>query len=129
MPVTDKLSVAIGGYFNNWRDAGLSAVLGYRFNEHWEAYLYGQKSITNNIANRLQYGLYDGYYGGYGMGRFSRNAFGISPYSMYDLGNFGDRIGATLRYNFNQVLVWKCRLNSVGCRIDNVCNSILYQNR
>lgn len=108
MPVTDKLSVAIGGYFNNinyagnnWRDAGLSAVLGYRFNEHWEAYLYGQKSITNNIANRLHYGLYDGYYGGYGMGRFSRNAFGISPYSMYDLGNFGDRIGATLRYNFN----------------------------
>lgn len=108
MPVTDKLSVAIGGYFNNinyagnnWRDAGLSAVLGYRFNEHWEAYLYGQKSITNNIANRLQYGLYDGYYGGYGMGRFSCNAFGISPYSMYDLGNFGDRIGATLRYNFN----------------------------
>lgn len=108
MPVTDKLSVAIGGYFNNinyagnnWRDAGLSAVLGYRFNEHWEAYLYGQKSITNNIANRLQYGLYDGYCGGYGMGRFSRNTFGISPYSMYDLGNFGDRIGATLRYNFN----------------------------
>lgn len=108
MPVTDKLSVAIGGYFNNinyagnnWRDAGLSAVLGYRFNEHWEAYLYGQKSITNNIANRLQYGLYDGYCGGYGMGSFSRNAFGISPYSMYDLGNFGDRIGATLRYNLN----------------------------
>ena len=34
MPVTDKLSVAVGGYFNNinyagnnWREAGLSAVL------------------------------------------------------------------------------------------------------
>ncbi|MBU9899292.1 hypothetical protein KTQ94_11385 [Prevotella stercorea] len=108
MPVTDKLSVAVGGYFNNinyagnnWREAGLSAVLGYQFNEHWEAYIYAQKSITNNISNRLRYGLYDGYYGGYGMGPFSRSAFGLSPYSMYDIGNFGDRIGATLRYNFN----------------------------
>lgn len=113
MPITDKLSVAIGGYLNNinyagnnWHDAGVSAVIGYQFNEHWEAYIYGQKSITNNLANRLRYGLYDGYYGGYGIGRYgtgryNNNAFGFSPYSMYDIGNFGDRIGATLRYNFN----------------------------
>ena len=108
MPITDKLSVAIGGYLNNinyagnnWRDAGLSAVVGYQFNEHWEAYIYGQKSITNNLANRLRYGLYDGYYGGYGVGRYNSNAFGFSPYSLYDIGNFGDRIGASLRYNFN----------------------------
>jgi len=82
MPLTDKLSVAVGGYLNNtywahdsYRDAGLSAVLGYKFNEHWEAYLYGQKSITNNYR--------------------------MSPY-LYDLGGMGDRIGAAVKYNFNE---------------------------
>lgn len=109
-PVTDKLSVAVGGYLNNinyagdnWRDAGLSAVIGYRFNEHWEAYIYGQKSISNNIANRLRYSMYDRYYGGYygTCERFSHNFFGMPPYSAYDLANMGDRIGATVRYNFN----------------------------
>ena len=54
-PLNEKLSLARGGYLNNlyWqhnsmRDAGLSAVLGYQFDEHWEAYLYGQKSIVAN---------------------------------------------------------------------------------
>ena len=117
VPVTKKLSVAVGGYLNNinyaggnWRDAGLSAVVGYRFNEHWEAYVYGQKSLTNNIGNRLRYSMYDGYYGGYygpgmgGFGGFSRNFFGIPAYSVYDLSNMGDRIGATVRYNVNNNL-------------------------
>lgn len=116
-PINDKLSVAVGGYLNNinyaggnWRDAGLSAVVGYRFNEHWEAYVYGQKSLTNNIGNRLRYSMYDGYYGGYygpgmgGFGGFSRNFFGIPAYSVYDLSNMGDRIGATVRYNVNNNL-------------------------
>ena len=113
MPINDKLSVAVGGYLNNvnyaggnWHDAGLSAVMGYRFNEHLEAYIWGQKSITNNVGNRLRYGLYDGYYGGYGFGGygfggFSRNFYGFPSYSAYDLSGIGDRIGATLRYNFN----------------------------
>lgn len=113
MPINDKLSVAVGGYLNNvnyaggnWHDAGLSAVMGYRFNEHLEAYIWGQKSITNNVGNHLRYGLYDGYYGGYGFGGygfggFSRNFYGFPSYSAYDLSGIGDRIGATLRYNFN----------------------------
>lgn len=113
MPINDKLSVAVGGYLNNvnyaggnWHNAGLSAVMGYRFNEHLEAYIWGQKSITNNVGNRLRYGLYDGYYGGYGFGGygfggFSRNFYGFPSYSAYDLSGIGDRIGATLRYNFN----------------------------
>ena len=113
MPINDELSVAVGGYLNNvnyaggnWHDAGLSAVMGYRFNEHPEAYIWGQKSITNNVGNRLRYGLYDGYYGGYGLGGygfggFSRNFYGFPSYSAYDLSGIGDRIGATLRYNFN----------------------------
>lgn len=110
-PINDKLSVAVGGYLNNvnyaggnWHDAGLAAVLGYRFNEHWEAYIYGQKSMTNNMAGRLRYSMYDGYYGGCGVGgygQFSRNFFGMPAYSAYDLSGIGDRIGATVRYNFN----------------------------
>jgi hypothetical protein len=81
MPITDKLSFAIGGYFNNvywahdsYRDAGLSGVLGYRFDNHWEAYLYGQKSLVNNHD---------------------------IPYSLYDMNAIGDRIGAAVKYNFN----------------------------
>lgn len=81
MPVTDKLSIAVGGYINNvywahdaYRDAGASAVLAYKFDEHWEAYLYGQKSLVNN--------------------RFI-------PYPLYDLGELRDRIGAAVKYNFS----------------------------
>ncbi len=81
MPLTSKLSLAVGGYFNNvyWdrtpvREAGLTAVIGYRFDEHWEAYLYGQKALTNQ---------------------------GRVPYPLYDIGELGDRIGAAIRYNFN----------------------------
>lgn len=81
MPITDKLSFAVGGYLNNvyWhrdasREAGLTAVMGYKFNDHWEAYLYGQKTLTN-----------------------SRNI----PYPLYDMGWMGDRIGAAVRYNIN----------------------------
>ena len=55
VPVTKKLLVAVGGYFNNimwqhdtWREAGVSAIMGYKFNDHWEAYLYGQKSLAGN---------------------------------------------------------------------------------
>ena len=116
MPVTDKLSVAVGGYLNNvnyaggnWHDAGLSAIVGYRFNEHWEAYIYGQKSISNNLSPRLRYSMYDGYSGGYNpyLGGFGRlgsmygGRFAGCPYSMYDLNGMGDRIGATVRYNIN----------------------------
>ena len=78
-PLTPKLSLAVGGYFDNlywdhtpFRSAGVSAVLGYQFNEHWEAFLYGQKSIVEN--------------------RFI-------PYPLYDMGDLGDRIGVSFRYN------------------------------
>lgn len=80
VPLTDRLSLAIGGYFNNmswshdsYRDAGLSAVLGYKFDEHWEGYVYGQKSLVNKMM----------------------------PMPLYDMGNMGDRIGAAVKYNFN----------------------------
>ena len=85
MPLTDKLSLAVGGYFNNvywahdsYRDAGVSAVLGYQFNEHWEAYLYAQKSLIDN-------------------NKFHR----FTPYPLYDMGELLDRSGAAVKYNFS----------------------------
>ena len=50
----------------------MTAVLGYKFNEQWEGYVYGQKSIVTNVP--------------------------IPPY-LQDLNEMGDRIGAALRYN------------------------------
>lgn len=80
MPITNKLSLAVGGYFNNiywahdsYRDAGISAVLGYKFDDHWEGYVYGQKSLMNRQM----------------------------PMPLYDMNNIGDRIGAAVKYNFN----------------------------
>ena len=81
VPLTHKLTLAVGGYFsniywthNNYRDAGLNAVLGYQLKENWETYIYAQKSLVKN--------------------RFI-------PYSIYDMNALGDRIGAAVKYNFN----------------------------
>lgn len=80
-PLTEKLSFAIGGYFNSmqwwhstFRDAGMTAVLGYRFDDHWSAYLYGQKSLMPE--NKM-------------------------PYPLMSMSELGDRIGAAVRYDFN----------------------------
>lgn len=80
VPLSKRASLAVGGYFDNvmwghgtYRDAGLSAVLGYKLNERWELYLYGQKSLAQ------------------------RNAF--VPLAVYDMGNIGDRIGTAVKYN------------------------------
>ena len=77
--LTSRLSLAVGGYLDNmywanttFRDAGMTAVLGYKFNEQWEGYVYGQKSIVTNVP---------------------------IPYYLQDLNEMGDRIGAALRYN------------------------------
>lgn len=82
LPVSNKLTIAVGGYFNNimwqhtsWRDAGLTAIVGYQFNDRWEAYLYGQKSLTTNRRPM--------------------------PPALYDMTDTGDRIGAAVKYNLN----------------------------
>ena len=81
-PLTDKLSFSLGGYYSHFNygresfhDAGLNAVLGYQFDEHWEAYLYAQKSLTD------------------------RKRF--MPLPLWELTNQGDRIGAAVKYNFS----------------------------
>ena len=80
LPVTNRLSLAIGGYFNHiswmhrsFKDAGISAILGYQFNERWSAYIYGQKSLVKND---------------------------YMPRPLYHMHALGDRIGAAVRYNF-----------------------------
>lgn len=98
-----KLWIAGGGYFNNtfwgsdsYRDVGLYAILGYRFNEHWEAYVYGQLSVNNNYS---RYGsLYRSYpYYGWGW-----PATGVMPLG-YGMGAAGANVlGAGVKYNVNK---------------------------
>lgn len=80
MPLTKRLSLAVGGWVSNaywahdrFTDAGVSAVLGYKFDEHWETYVYGRKSVLNKPV----------------------------PYKFYTMDQLGDRIGAAVKYNFN----------------------------
>ncbi len=64
--------LALGGYLNhvnygsdNYHDAGFYAALGYRFDDHWEGYVYGQLSVANNYRPRYRYYGYGPYgYGG-----------------------------------------------------------------
>ena len=87
MPLTNKLSLAIGGYFSNvnfahdnFRYGGLSGVLSYRFNDHWEAHLYGQKSLVETTPT---------------------NPSSLIMHPYYGMGNIGDRIGAGVIYHVN----------------------------
>lgn len=118
--LSKKATLAVGGYFNNvmyddtnYTTAGVSALFGYRFNEHWSAYAFVQKAMSNGNAypgygpyyGRMRYGygypydaFYGNFYGGYG-----------SPYGR-DPRRYMDRIGGGVRYewgdnNFIQIEV------------------------
>lgn len=106
-----KLWIAGGGYFNNtfwgsdsYRDVGLYAIMGYKFNEHWEAYVYGQLSISNNYGSL--YNRYAGY-GPYGYGRYGMypGLWGMGstmPFG-YGMGMPGANVlGAGVKYNVNK---------------------------
>ncbi len=87
--------VAAGGYINhlNWRgdsytSGGLTAEVGYQFDDHWSAYVYGQKSLVN------QGGTYAGY-APYGRGFYG---WGYAPFMGNDL---GDKLGAAVRWTPN----------------------------
>ena len=99
-----KLWVAAGGTLrntnwgsDNYRDALLYAALGYRFNDHWEAWVYGQKSIANSGTGVFAspYGVYPGL--GYG--------FYPGLYSSFYGGGLGfpgaDMVGAAVKYSVN----------------------------
>ena len=97
--LTDRLSIAAGGYLSNatwahdtFREAGLTAVLGYQFDEHWSGYLYGQKSLRRNQP---------------------------MPCLLQDIHDMGDKIGAAIRYSFSpsfsvQLNIEKRFLNDSG---------------
>ncbi len=88
--------VAVGGYINhmNWRGdhytgGGLTAEAGYQFDEHWSAYVYGQKSLVNQGGYHTGYAPYGcGYYG-----------WGCLPFMGNDL---GDKLGAAVRWTPNR---------------------------
>ena len=77
----NKLWMALGTYINNinygsdnFHDGGVYGMLGYKFNEHWEAFVYGQVSVANNynsIYNR---------YAGYGYGPYGYRGYGYGPF-------------------------------------------------
>lgn len=98
-----KLWLSAGGYLynmywggDNYHDAGLHGVLGYTFNEHWEAFAYGKVTLANNYK-RL------GLYSPFRYGLFS--PAGYSPLygtSWFDAG--ANILGAGVRYNVNKNL-------------------------
>lgn len=76
--LNERMTLAVGGYFSNmiwahdsYRNAGLTATLGYQINDRWTTFLYAQKSLFSNVP---------------------------LPFFAYDLGNMGDRIGVGVEY-------------------------------
>ncbi|MBQ9646380.1 MAG: hypothetical protein IJV24_08530 [Prevotella sp.] len=96
--LTSRLSFAVGGYLSrlDWRgraftDAGLTALLNYRIDEHLEASLFVQKSILPEKR--------------------------FIPLPLVLREDIGDRIGAEIRYHFSPVFsmgvsVW-CQQSTV----------------
>jgi len=111
--LSKKATLAVGGYFNNvtwdgtnYTTAGVSALFGYRFNEHWSAYAFVQKAMNSgNIVpaygpyyGSMGYGYgypygmgYAGCYGGYGSAFYGRDA-----------SRYMDRIGGGVRYEWGE---------------------------
>lgn len=96
-PLGKRGWLTVGGYMNhlNWgginiTNGGLYGELGYNFNEHWSAYIYGQKSLANSGMAGYGYPYYYGYPGFYD---YYDGCFGYNP--------FGDRLGAAVRWTPN----------------------------
>lgn len=102
-PVGKKAWLAAGGFVNhlNWdgmnvTNGGLHAELGYRFNDHWAAYVYGQKSLANNGSNG-----YYGYNGLYGYSGLWGNPYYYDYGYMPGYNLFGDKLGAAVQWTPN----------------------------
>lgn len=104
-PIGKKAWLAAGGFVNhlNWdgmnvTNGGLYAELGYRFNDHWAAYVYGQKSLVNNGSNGYYgyNGLY-GYPGLWGNPYYYDYGYGYMP----GYNPFGDKLGAAVQWTPN----------------------------
>ncbi len=95
LPLSKRLTLALGGWVEHcmwsgeqFTDGGISAVLGYRFNDRLEASAFVNKSV---VDKRM-------------------------PLRYAAMGDVGDRIGASLKYNFSpsfsmQITVQAARFN------------------
>ena len=102
-PLGKKGSLVVGGDIshvhegsNHYVNGSLYAELGYQFNEHWTASVYGQKSFGNS-------GLYPGYgWGDWGYpSRMTPYGCGLYGYGLgWGTGYYSnpDRLGATVRW-------------------------------
>lgn len=96
--IMSRLSYAVGGYAHHYSwngrsfsDTGLTAMLNYRFDEHWEATLYVQKGFVEPRTPMM-------------------------PYWMLD--EMADKIGAEVCYHFSPafsvgVSVWRISYSDV----------------
>lgn len=101
--LSPKLTLAVGGYLNSmqysgdqYTTAGITALLGYRINEHWSAYAFAQKAF---VSDNVQPAFGRGFYGAhYGIGYMGSMGMGYG-WGGYD-SRMMDRIGAGVRYEW-----------------------------
>lgn len=118
-----KLWLNIGGYLNNmnyggdsYRDAGIYGILDYQIDEHWETYVYGQLSLSNNYNNYWnRYNYWDSPYGyRWGGGYYSPAYYMDSPTMGYGMGAAGANVlGAGVNYHFNDKFTLGVRVEGV----------------
>lgn len=94
-PLGQRMWMAVGGYVDHtiwggdsYTTGGLYGEMGYRFDDHWAAYIYGRKSIVNSGIQAYGY-------------PYAHGLYGYSPY-LYD--TLGDKLGAALRWTPNPSL-------------------------
>lgn len=82
----NRLWLGAGGYIShlNWgsdqyADAGLYGILDYRIDPHWEAYIYGQLSLSSNNRGYSPWGCGYGPCYGNGFGYYNPYAFTYDP--------------------------------------------------
>ncbi|MBQ8047705.1 MAG: hypothetical protein IJ196_07260 [Prevotella sp.] len=93
----ERLWMAIGGYVANtmykgdsYRSGGIYATVGYRFDEHWEAMIYAQKSLVGNTPAFRRTGLT----------ALTPYSYGMPYDAMYGYPD-ADRFGAAVTYHFS----------------------------
>ena len=93
-PLNDRWTIAVGAFLTNYstnlgtaRAAGVAAMVNYRINEHWQAFVYGQKAFVDNNMS-LPYFCYGPY------GAYQSFLPGYPYHPLAAMGMMGDRIGA-----------------------------------
>ncbi len=100
--INSHLSLGVGGYltnmntnYGNYLSGGFNAWLNYRFNDHWEAYVYAQANLVNT-GSLAQRGM-------------------LTPYCYDLLGTLSDRIGIGVRYHLNDATFFELQFDVERC--------------